>query len=82
MCRALVLSGGGTLGAWETGIIWGLVNNGNPEDFTYDVFSGVSIGSINSAILSAFAPEDAVESAQFLSDTWTKITNPQIWQLW
>ena len=64
------MSGGGTLGAWEAGILYGLVNNGNPEDFNYDVLSGVSIGSINSSILSAFAPEDAVASAEFLSNGW------------
>ena len=76
MCRALVLSGGGTLGAWEAGILYGLVNNGNPEDFNYHVGSGVSIGSINSSILSAFAPEDAVESAEFLSNEWANLSNP------
>ena len=28
-CRALVLSGGGTNGAWEAGIVWGLTHYGN-----------------------------------------------------
>jgi len=33
VCRALVLSGGGSNGAWETGVIYGFINNGNPSDF-------------------------------------------------
>jgi predicted acylesterase/phospholipase RssA len=32
-CNALVLSGGGSNGAWEVGVIWGLVHSGNPSDF-------------------------------------------------
>ena len=27
VCRALVLSGGGALGAWEAGILHGIANN-------------------------------------------------------
>lgn len=46
-CHALVLSGGGTNGAWEAGVIWGLTHYGNPEDFYWDVHNGISIGSIN-----------------------------------
>ena len=35
-CYALVLSGGGTNGAWEAGVIWGLMNYGDPTNFEYD----------------------------------------------
>ena len=47
VCRGLVLSGGGNNGSWEAGVMYGLVNNGNPADFEWDVISGVSAGSIN-----------------------------------
>lgn len=46
-CRALVLSGGGTNGAWEAGVIWGLTHYGDPADFAWDVHTGISAGSIN-----------------------------------
>lgn len=46
-CRALVLSGGGSNGAWEAGVIYGFANYGNASDFEWDVISGVSAGSIN-----------------------------------
>ena len=50
-CRALALSGGGNNGAWETGVLWGLMHYGNPKDFEWDVVSGVSAGSINSSAI-------------------------------
>ena len=46
-CRALVLAGGGSRGAWEAGVIWGLTHYGDPTDFYWDVHTGVSAGSIN-----------------------------------
>lgn len=30
---ALSLEGGGNKGAYEAGVIWGLMHYGNPEDF-------------------------------------------------
>jgi predicted acylesterase/phospholipase RssA len=46
--RALVLSGGGALGAYEAGVAHALMQR---EEF--DVLCGVSIGAINAALLSA-----------------------------
>ena len=59
-CHALVLSGGGSNGAWEAGVIWGLVHYGNPDDFKWDVVSGVSAGAINSAGIGVWAPGEEV----------------------
>ena len=53
-CTALVLSGGGSNGAWEVGVLWGLLNYGNPNDFKYDVVSGISAGSINTLALAGW----------------------------
>lgn len=53
-CTALVLSGGATEGAWEAGILWGLMNYGDPSNFEYDVISGISAGAINAAGLAGF----------------------------
>ena len=33
VCRALALSGGGSNGAWEAGVLWGFLNYGNPSEF-------------------------------------------------
>ena len=53
-CTALVLSGGGSNGAWESGVLWGLLNYGDKADYQYDVVTGVSIGSINASVFSVF----------------------------
>lgn len=53
-CKALALSGGGSNGAWEAGVLWGLVNYGTPSDFDYDVLTGVSAGSINAMALAGW----------------------------
>ena len=34
--------------------IYGLINNGNPTDFEWDVLSGVSAGSINTVALAGY----------------------------
>jgi predicted acylesterase/phospholipase RssA len=77
-----VLSGGGSNGAWEVGVLWGLAHYGNPEDFAYDWITGVSAGAINSAALTGFAPSEIAEATEFLSETFTTLTTDQIWRVW
>lgn len=48
-CRALVIEGGGDLGAYEAGILKGLIYNLPNEEVQWDVLSGISVGSILSA---------------------------------
>ena len=81
-CRALVLSGGGTNGAWEAGVLWGLMNYGDPADFAYDTVSGISAGALNTAGIAGFRPEQGLEMGQFLSDRWAHLTNDQVYQDW
>ena len=42
------MSGGGSKGSYEAGVLYGLVNN-DPDKtkYAYDVVTGVSAGSIN-----------------------------------
>lgn len=57
--RALVLQGGGALGAYEAGVVNALIKNLRIEDeengeenrLIFDVIAGTSIGAINGAIL-------------------------------
>jgi len=69
-CKAVVLSGGANLGAWEMGVMWGLVHYGNPKDFYWDVVSGISAGSINAAGMAGWYPHEVVEMTEFVSDLW------------
>ena len=82
VCRALVLSGGGNNGAWEMGVLYGFVNYGNPADFTYDVVTGVSAGSINSTVISSWEKGDEVALAQYGSDLWRNLHTSDVWQDW
>jgi len=78
-CHALVMSGGANNGAWEAGVLWGLVNYGNPADFTWDVVTGVSAGALNTGFVVMYPPGQEIEMTQYLSDTWNNITSSDIW---
>jgi predicted acylesterase/phospholipase RssA len=54
--RALVLSGGGALGAYEAGVAKALLARES-----YDLICGVSIGAINAALIAAGRTDDALE---------------------
>ena len=82
VCRALALSGGGSNGAWEAGVIWGFMNYGSPDDFTYDVVTGVSAGSINGLAVSGWEIGDEVAMADWLSDMWNSLTTDDVWVNW
>jgi predicted acylesterase/phospholipase RssA len=58
-CKALAMSGGGSKGSYEAGVLYGLVTN-DPDktNYAYDVVTGVSAGSINTVAVSLFAPGD------------------------
>ncbi len=68
---ALVLQGGGALGAYELGAARALYENG---DFTPDIIAGVSIGAITAALLARPAP--GLTPLQALERFWEKITMP------
>jgi len=72
------MSGGGSNGAWESGVLWGLLNFGNPEDYMYDVVAGVSIGSINASGLAVFDIGDEMNAVDFIYKTWETITSDDI----
>jgi predicted acylesterase/phospholipase RssA len=70
------MSGGANYGAWEAGILWGLTHYGNPEDFAWDIITGVSAGAINTAATVMFNVGDEVKMSEFLSDSWASLTTP------
>ena len=79
-CNALVMSGGGTNGAWESGVLWGLLNYGNPDDYKWDVVTGVSIGSVNSAYLAMYEVGDEKNAVEELYKIWGEITTSDIYK--
>ena len=81
-CRGLALSGGANYGAWEAGVVWGLTHYGNPEDFKWNIITGVSAGGINTAATTVWNVGDEVKMAEFLSDAWANLTTQNIWVNW
>ena len=50
MSKFLVLSGGGSKGSYELGVIERLAEAGN----SYDGFTGVSVGALNASVLAMY----------------------------
>jgi len=78
----LVLAGGSNNGAWEAGVIWGLVHYGQPEDFAWDSVSGVSAGAINTGAAANWEKGTEVEYSEYMSDQWAQMTNKQLFKPW
>jgi len=69
---ALVLQGGGALGAYQAGVYQALHEEGMEPNWV----CGVSIGAINSAIIAGNPPERRLERLQIF---WDRITSRKIW---
>ncbi|MGI0056712.1 MAG: patatin-like phospholipase family protein [Nitrosarchaeum sp.] len=86
--RAMILQGGGSLGAYEVGaykagyqfIKYRDKKAGNPERPLFDIVAGTSIGAINSAILTSYVVEKKTweGSAERLIDFWNYISTESI----
>ena len=78
--RALVLQGGGSLGAYEAGAyeaLYGWLSKrdkeeGKQKNITFDIIAGTSIGAMNAAVLTSYVVEnDTYEgSAERLVEFW------------
>jgi NTE family protein len=69
---ALVLQGGGALGAYQCGVYQALHETGVEPDWV----CGVSIGAINSAIIAGNPPKQRLDK---LHKFWNRITSRKIW---
>src|SRR3982750_1069490 len=69
---ALVLQGGGALGAYQGGVYQAL----HEAELEPEWVSGVSIGAINAALIAGNAPERRLPA---LCEFWDRITNRTIW---
>jgi predicted acylesterase/phospholipase RssA len=75
--RALVLQGGGSLGAYEAGVFNVLYywitkqsDAGRENDNVFDVIAGTSIGAINAAFLVGDVVKKRKEENKSVSDSW------------
>lgn len=71
---ALVLQGGGALGAYQLGAFEFMSESG----YTPDVVAGISIGAMNAALIVGNKPEDRIER---MEGFWKAITRPDPFML-
>ena len=71
----IVLSGGGARGAYEVGLIAGMVEVlglGPDDPPPFQVFTGTSVGAINVSFMAAHAQRGDL-GTQALIDVWTRL---------
>ena len=86
--RALVLQGGGSLGAYEAGAYKALYewlskedkSEGKETSITFDIIAGTSIGAMNAAVLTSYVIENGTYegSAERLLDFWKYLSKESI----
>ena len=54
----------------------------NPDDFQWDVVTGISGGAINTGALSMWGPEEGLEMSEWLSHKWEYLHTKDIYQEW
>src|SRR5919112_2360214 len=86
--RALVLQGGGSLGAYEAGAYKAVYewlskrdkSDGKETSITFDIIAGTSIGAMNAAVLTSYVIENGTYegSAERLGDFWKYLSKESI----
>ena len=71
-CVALLLQGGGALGAYQGGVYEALAE----ADIYPNWIAGISIGAINAAIIAGNPPNSRVDR---LREFWTQVTSNNLW---
>ena len=90
--RAMILQGGGSLGAYEAGaykaahqfIKYRNKKEGNDKRPIFDIIAGTSIGAINSAIITSYVVENQTwdGSAERLIDFWDYVSTESFSDKW
>jgi NTE family protein len=77
--KVLVLSGGGSKGAYQVGALkkW-IVDDG----IEYDAFCGISVGSLNSAYLAQFPAGDPQGAWEKLKEVWDRVGPTNVKKGW
>lgn len=77
--RALVMSGGGSKGSYQVGVLKKLLVDDNTK---YDLLAGVSVGAINAAFLAQYSKDDNQAAWENLKATWDQVTTSKVRKRW
>eukprot|EP00010_Vexillifera_abyssalis_P003676 CAMPEP_0201552708 /NCGR_PEP_ID=MMETSP0173_2-20130828/16965_1 /ASSEMBLY_ACC=CAM_ASM_000268 /TAXON_ID=218659 /ORGANISM="Vexillifera sp., Strain DIVA3 564/2" /LENGTH=312 /DNA_ID=CAMNT_0047963231 /DNA_START=46 /DNA_END=984 /DNA_ORIENTATION=+ len=81
-CHAIALEGGGSRGAYEAGVLRGLVEALPGSEVAWDVATGISAGSINTFVLALFKVGDEQALTKFMVEVATNLTETSIFKHW
>jgi len=77
------MSGGGSLGAYEAGALYGIYHElADKSKMEYDVVTGVSVGAINSAAVVLFGKGDEGTMVDWLTNLWQNIDSDTVYKNW
>lgn len=77
--KALVLSGGGSKGAYQAGALKHLIGT---LQLKYNIICGVSVGAINAAFLGQFKHSEEVDASKELASLWLELNTQSIYKRW
>lgn len=77
--KALVLSGGGSKGAYQAGAVQYLMGHLGRD---YDIFSGTSVGALNAAFLAQFTTAQRKQAGTQLFDLWKHMSADKVYREW
>lgn len=72
-CKILVLQGGGSLGAYQVGLLKAFLSHNNPANYEYDYISGISAGALNTLGMAMFAKGDEVAAVEAIDALWSSL---------
>ena len=55
---------------------------GNPEDFQWDVVTGISAGSINAFAMAVWDKADGLAMSEWFTGMWQNLKTGNIYKLW
>uniref|UniRef100_A0A0G4HL83 PNPLA domain-containing protein n=1 Tax=Chromera velia CCMP2878 TaxID=1169474 RepID=A0A0G4HL83_9ALVE len=82
LCRVLCLSGGADRGSYEAGAIQALTQMLPDNQTGWDVITGVSVGSINTAASRFFDVGEEDAWADFLVEVWRDVQRDRVYKNW
>ena len=81
-CRALALSGGGSWGSYEGGVLRSFTNLLSAEETSYNFVVGTSAGAMNSLMMSQYPTGQEKQAVDFMQNLWFNINNSAVFQSW
>jgi NTE family protein len=75
--RALVLSGGGALGAYQVGALEYLLGE---KETHYDIITGISVGALNGSFVSMYLPGEEKQAITDLGKVWDTVNKDRIYK--